>query len=92
MPRARVIDRDPGRGGQAGVQNLRLFGDELLRAPGQKPDHLALGDHHSHPGQQRRQPLSRHLALDVERKDVPLKVGPEAAHQACRQSSTHRLS
>jgi len=32
---------------------------------------LALGDRHPHAGQQRRQPLSGHLALEVARGDEP---------------------
>jgi hypothetical protein len=74
MARAGVVDRDVPKAAEARGQDLLLFGAERLEFGRQQPHHLALGDHHAGPVQQRQNPLTRHLSLKVQHQDQTMQM------------------
>jgi len=65
VPGRRVVYRDSARRGQAGPQHLLVLCHQVLKRLGQEPHHLALGDLHPDPIQQRREPFRGDLPLGM---------------------------
>ena len=80
-----VIHADIGRRGQACPQDRLILRHKPLQIGGEDAHHLALGDVHADPVQDRGQPLRRHLPLGMQRETEPPQVGAKAAEQSLRQ-------
>ena len=74
MARAGVVDGDEGRAPQPRPQHRFILGAEILELGGQKPHHLALGDHEPQAGQKRHDPLAGHLALKMKHQHQTNKM------------------
>jgi hypothetical protein len=92
MTRARIVHRDPARRRQARLEHRAVLGLEGGEIGADQTDHLALRDLDADPRQHRRQPLRRHLPLNVRGQDEPPQVRPEAAEYTRRQRRDQRLA
>ncbi len=87
-----IVDRDPGRGLQAGPQHLTALSEEVVLTIDQQAHHLALGDAEADRLQPRHQPLDCHLPLMVLQQHEAAQFRSEMPGNARRQRGQHHMT